>query len=436
MSTETVRDGAPSDDGAPPPSLNRHRDFNKLWLGQGISAFGTEITTLALPLTAILILDASATQIGVMSALRELAFLGPLLFFGVLVDRMRRRPLMIGTDLARAFVIGLVPVLAFLDSLTMMVMYLVAFTVGCLSVIFDLAYRSYLPSIVSREQLMAGNSRLQATDSLSQIAGPGLAGLLVQALRAPFALVIDAISFVASAIAIALVKTPEPPVERSAEDIGRGWRGVFSDIGNGMRITVRHPVVRALAGNSATFNFFSMLMLTLFVLYATREFGITPAALGFIFAAFGVGGLIGAVTMGRLLKVLGYGRLLIVAYLLAVVPIVAIPFVDGSPTTAAILFGVIHFVVGYGIVSSNIAEMTMRQMVIPQHILGRVNASFRFLIGGLVPISALVAGLLGDSIGLRATLFITAVGIPLSLLWLIFSPIPKLRTVQDVEATA
>ena len=132
MSTETVRDGAPSDDGAPPPSLNRHRDFNKLWLGQGISAFGTEITTLALPLTAILILDASATQIGVMSALRELAFLGPLLFFGVLVDRMRRRPLMIGTDLARAFVIGLVPVLAFLDSLTMMVMYLVAFTVGCL----------------------------------------------------------------------------------------------------------------------------------------------------------------------------------------------------------------------------------------------------------------------------------------------------------------
>ncbi|MBX7266337.1 MFS transporter [Micromonospora sp. Llam7] len=436
MSTETLRDETPSDDGTPSSSLNRHRDFNKLWLGQGISAFGTEITTLALPLTAILILDASATQIGIMSALRELAFLGPLLLFGVLVDRMRRRPLMIGTDLARAFVIGLVPVLAFLDSLTMTVMYLVAFAIGCLSVVFDLAYRSYLPSIVSRAQLMAGNSRLQATDSLSQIAGPGLAGLLVQALRAPFALVVDAISFVASAIALMLVKTPEPPVKQPTEDIGRGWRGVFSDIGHGLRTTVRHPVVRALAGNSATFNFFSVLMLTLFVLYATREFNISPAVLGLIFAAFGVGGLLGAITMGRLLKVLGYGWLLIVAYLLAVVPIMAIPLVNGTTTTAAILFGVIHFVVGYGIVSSNIAEMTMRQMVIPQHILGRVNASFRFLIGGLVPISALVAGLLGDAIGLRPTLFITAVGIPLSLLWLIFSPIPKLRTVEDVEATA
>ncbi|MCM4083102.1 MFS transporter [Paractinoplanes hotanensis] len=439
MSTDTsVHDGAtePEPDEPPSPSLARHGDFNKLWLGQAISAFGSEITTLALPLTAIIYLQASATQLGIMSMLRELAFLGPMLFFGVLVDRMRRRPLMVTADLGRFLLIGMIPVLAFLDSLTMIALYVAAFGIGCLSVIFDLAYRSYLPGIVSREQLMAGNSRLQATDSLSQITGPGLAGVLVQLMRAPFALAVDAVSFLVSAVSIMAVRKKEPPIERAPEDLGRGWRGVFADIGAGLKITLRHPVIRALAGNSATFNFFSVLMLTLFVLYATREFNLSPAALGAIFAAFGVGGLLGAMSLGTLLGKLGYGRLLIFVYILAVVPIMAIPVVDGPPLVAGILFGVIHFIVGFGIVGSNIAEMTLRQLIVPQNILGRVNASFRFLIGGLVPIAALIAGLLGDGIGLRATLVVTAVGIPLSLVWLIASPIPRLRTVEDAERVA
>jgi MFS family permease len=426
--------------GGPPPAptttLWRHWDFNKLWFGQAMSAFGSQITTLALPLTAIIFLSATATQIGIMSALRELAFLGPMLFFGVLVDRMRRRPLMIGTDLARAAVLGLVPILAFLDSLTMMVLYVVAFLIGCLSVIFDLAYRSYLPSIVERDMLASGNSRLQGTDSLSEIAGPGLAGVLIQLMRAPYALVLNAVTFLISALTIFLVRKPEPPVERDPAELGRGFRGVISDIGNGLRVTVRHPVLRALAGNSATFNFFSMLMLTLFVLYATREFGISPSALGVIFACFGIGGLLGAMTLSMALKRFGYGRLLLMAYVLAVAPIMTMPLVDGSALMASVLFGAIHFVVGYGIIATNILEMTMRQVLVPQNILGRVNASFRFLIGGLVPVSAFLAGILGDAIGLRETLVVTAVGIPLSLVWLVYSPIPSLRSIDDIKELA
>jgi MFS family permease len=195
--------------------LSRHGDFNRLWLGEAVSAFGSQVTVLALPLTAVLYLHATAFQMGLLNGAGELAFLGPMLVFGVLVDRMRRKPLMIGTNLGRAGLIALVPILAWAGTLAMPVLYAVALVVGCLTSVFSLAYQAYLPTIVDSEVLLAGNSRLQATESVSQVAGPGVAGVLIQLLRAPFALLVDTVPFLFSATMLASIRQHEPAPGRA-----------------------------------------------------------------------------------------------------------------------------------------------------------------------------------------------------------------------------
>jgi predicted MFS family arabinose efflux permease len=413
--------------------LRRPGDFNRLWLGQAVSAFGSQVTTLALPLTAVLYLHATAFQLGVLSAAREVAFLGPMLLFGVLVDRMRRRPLMIGTDLGRAGLIALVPVLAWASLLAMPALYLVALGVGCLTSVFSLAYHAYLPSIVAPEVLLAGNSRLQATESVSDIAGPGLAGLLVQLLRAPFALLVDAVSFLFSATMIASIRTREPaPAQRPAA-AGEHWlRGVAGDIGSGLAFTWGHPILRSLAAADAVFNFFAQLMLTLFVLYAVRSSGLSATEVGVVFAGFGVGGVVAATMLSRAVARLGYGRLLLAGYGVGAASIAGIPFVTGPAPVRTAVFALLFFTAGCGVVALNIVEMTMRQAATPPSAQGRVTAAFGFLIGALIPVSALLAGVAGDRLGLRTTLLIAAAGVPVSAAWLAFSPVRRLRMLDEL----
>lgn len=409
----------------PPPSLWRHGNFNKLWLGHTVSAMGNEITALALPLTAVLFLNASATQVGLLNGLRELSFLGLMLFAGVIVDRFRRRGLLITSDLGRAVLIGLVPVLALVGALTMPVLYVVALGVGALTVLFTLAHTAFLPTVVHKDLLAGANSRLQGSDSAAFIAGPLAGGALVQLVRAPFALVADAVSYLVSALTVVAVRVDEPPPRRDPQVTGA--RGVFRDIGTGLRVTIAHPVLRTLAGTAATFNFFSGLLLTIFIVYASRSLAMSPAAIGLIFAAFGVGGLLGAMSLGRSLALLGFGRLVVASYGVSVVAIMVVPFVAGPAAVQVALFAVLFAVTGWGIIVSNIIDVTFRQIAVPSERLGRVNASFRFLIGGLLPLSAVTAGVLGDLIGLRETLLVTSAGIWLSLLWLVFSPVPRMR---------
>lgn len=410
----------------------RRRDFNRLWLGQSISAFGTQVTVLALPLTAVLYLHATATQIGLLGAARELPVLAFMLFFGVVVDRMRRRPLMIGADLGRAVAIGAVPLLAWLGVLHMPMLYLVAFAVGCLAVIFSLAYQAYLPTLLGPDRLLSGNSRLQSTRSLSDVAGPGLAGFLVQLVRAPFALLADALSFLVSAWSVSVIRTPEPAVERepSAGDGGL-VRRVFADIRDGLRFTVTHALLRSIAGAAAIFNVFATIMLTIFVVYAARVSHMSAGEIGVVFAGFGVGGLLAATLLDRALSRVGPGRLLLGGYVIGAAAIVSLPFVGGSATTRTIIFAAVFFIAGCAIVAANIVEMTIRQAATPNAVQGRVAAAFGFLIGALTPIAAIVAGVLGDHIGLRATLFVASAGVPLSLPWIVFS---KLRRIESVDS--
>ena len=416
-------------------SLARHGDFNKLWFGQGISAIGSEVTKLALPLTAVLYLKASATQVGLMTSASLLAYLGPTLFFGVLADRMRKRPLMIGADTGRAAVLATVPVLAWTGNLDMPVMYAVAFTHGCLTVIFEVAYRAYLPSLISAEDLLTGNSRLQSTESISQVAGPAVGGALVQLLRAPFALLADAGSFVVSVASVLSIRTPEPAPERVPDAGGaKGMRGVLAEIRSGLRFIYRHPVLRPLAGGGGTFNFFSQIQLTLFVVYAARDMHLSGGAIGLVLAGFGVGGVLAAATLSRALGWLGYGRLLLAGYLIAVTAIACLPLVPGPAALSTALFAGIYLIAGIGIVALNIVSMTLRQVATPSFLQGRVNASFRFLLSALMPVSAAIAGVLGDSLGLRGALVICAAGMPLYVVWIVFSPVRKVRTLRQLTS--
>jgi MFS family permease len=418
---------------AGPQSLRRHGDFNKLWLGQGVSAFGSQVTVVALPLTAVVYLKASATQVGRMTSAAPLAFLGPTLFFGVLVDRVRKRPLMVGADIGRTAVIALVPVLAWTGSLSMPVLYFVAFVNGCLSVIFELAYRSYLPALIGPERLLAGNSRLQATESIAEVGGPGLGGALVQLLRAPVALFADAVSFLVSVATVLSIRAREPaPAPLRDENGPAGLRGVAGEISSGLRFICRHPVLRPLAGGGGTLNIFSQFQLTLIVVYAVRDMHMSSGEVGLLFAGFGVGGVLAATTLGRTLAWLGYGRLLVAAYAIGALAIISVPFVPGPAQVAAPLFVAVYFVAGCGIVALNIVSMTLRQVATPAAMQGRVNASFKFLLCALQPVSAVAAGVLGDRLGLRDTLFIAAAGMPLSVLWIVFSPVRRVRTLGEL----
>jgi MFS family permease len=408
------------------------RDFRTLWVGQGISAFGSQVTTLALPLTAIA-LGATAVQIGILTSVREIAVVALMLFFGVLVDRVRRRPLMIAADLGRAAGITLVPVLAWLGYLTIPMLYGAAFVLGSLAVIFSLAYRAYLPTLLPADQLLSGNSKLQATESLSDVAGPGLAGILVQVLGAPTALLADAVSFIVSAIAVGAIRTPERSVVRPSTPTGGRVRAVFGEIGDGIRFTRKHPILRPLAGADAIFNFFAQIMLTIFVVYAVRSRHMSAAEIGVVFAGFGIGGLCAATLLGQALARLGPGRLLLAGYATGATAIASLPVVTGSPVACTAAFFVIYFVAGCGIVALNIVEMTIRQATTPDGSQGRVAAGFGFLIGALAPIGALGAGFLGDWIGLRATLVVAAVGVPLSLLLIVLSPLGRITSLESLK---
>jgi hypothetical protein len=255
-----------------------HRDFRKLWAGETVSLFGSEVSELALPLVAVLVLDADAGQMGLLAAARFAPFLMVTLPAGAWVDRRRRRPVLISSNLGRALLVGLVPLLAGLGLLRMGHLYAVAFAVGALTVLFDVAYQSYLPSLVKREQLVEGNSKLQASASAARVGGPGLGGLLVQLVGAPRALLLDAGSYVVSAASLLAIRNREPAP--AAEGDGQPRTRLRQEIGEGLAVTYRNPVLRSLAGLAATYNLFSQVIDALLVLYATRELGLSAGSSG------------------------------------------------------------------------------------------------------------------------------------------------------------
>jgi MFS family permease len=395
-------------------------DFRKLWVGQAISQLGSNITGVALPLTAVLVLKASPLQMGLLSGAGAAAVLIFGLFAGAWVDRLHRRPILIGADLGRAVVLGIIPVAAMLRRLTMGDLYLVAVASSTLTVLFDVSYQAYLPSLIERENLLAGNSRLALTESIAGIAGPGIAGTLVQLITAPLALLFDAASFVCSALSVWLIGKREPAPARTVEaHIGR-------EISEGLGASWRDPLLRALAGRKATSAFFLGFGSSLYFLFATRELGLTAGLLGIIIAIGGTSGLFGAVLAEWLVGRFGFGRTFLGSAVAIGMAMFLVPLAHGSAAVCS-TFLIAAQLGDLAWPVNTISEQSLRQAITPDRLLGRVNSSMHLLFHGVLPLGALAGGAIAQAMGIRQALLIGAIGVLLSTMWLVFSPVRRLR---------
>lgn len=407
-----------------PAGLWRSGDFVKLWSGQTVSVLGSAVTGLALPVTAIQVLHASPFQVGLVTAAWSTPFLLSL-FAGVWVDRSRRLPILIGTNLGRAVVIGIVPLLAVLGVLALPHLYVVAFLMGLLTVPFDLAYLSYLPSLVDRRQLVDANSKLVTSATLADIGGRPLGGLLIELLSAPLALVVDAVTYLCSAASLTAIGERELAPSRPAEL--RALRDSSSDIREGLRLVFGNLYLRALAGQAATFNLFQTVIVTVFQYYALATLGLGPFWLAVVLTTMAVGALAGSLFAARLRLRFGFGRALLMATALGCCAPALLLLVTGSGGGPVVIMALSFFVHGVGLAVTNILAVTFRQSVTPDHLQGRMHASYRLLIYGSIPIGGLLGGALGDAVGLRTALAIGVVGLSCALLWVRCSPIHTLQ---------
>lgn len=407
--------------------LWRHPDFLKLWGGETVAFFGLHLTALALPLTAAVSLAATPLQMGILGAMQTAPSLVIGLFAGAWADRLRRRPILLAANLARAAALGTIPAAALLGWLQMAQLYLVAFATGSAGIFFMVAYQPYLGALVPPELRAEGNSRLRFSEALAQIAAPGLGGALVQLVSAPLTLALSALAPCASFLAISRIRAGEPPPAAPA-----ARRGIWAEIGEGVRLVVAQPILRAVIGWDALGTVCNSMVLAVFVLYATRDLGITPGVLGGIMAVGGPLALVGALLTSRLVRDFGVGPTLIGAGALIVVGTILVPLAGGAPVGRAPALAVALLVgwralVGIGEAIYTVNFYTLMQTVPPQRLQGRVNATARVFIWGAMAAGALAGGALGGWLGLRATLVVAAAGMLVAPLGLFLSPVRDLR---------
>jgi MFS family permease len=408
--------------------LWRHGDFVKLWTGQTISVFGSLITGTALPFTAILVLDASPREAAFLAAANHLPGLLFGLAAGVWVDRLHRRPVMIAADLGRAALLVTIPVAWAFDALTLAQLYAVALGTASLTIFFDVAYLSYVPTLVSRDELVEGNSKLAATASVSEFAGFSISGWLVQAFSGPIAVLVDAVSFVVSALFVRSIHTPEPPPPPPETRTG-----IWAEAEDGLRAVARDPRLRALAiaepfNAAGTGMFFATYMI-----FVTRGLDFEPGVLGVIFGLGGISSLAGAAMAGRAARRFGTGPTIIAGIAMMGVSMYFIPLAQGPTAVAAGLL-IAQQLFGDGMyMIFDINATSLRQTIAPEEALGRVNAFMRILGLGSVLAGILIGGEIGERVGLRPALTIGASGMIICATLLFFSPIRSLRAALAVE---
>lgn len=406
-------------------SLWKHPDFLKVWMGETVSLFGTQITTLALPLTAVLLLKASPQEMGLLTAAGFAPFLLVTLFAGVWLDRTRKRGVMIGANLGRGLLLALIPLLIALDVLHMAHLLAIVFAIGTLNILFELAYQSYLPALLPRAQLQDGNSKLFASASVAEIGGPGMAGWLIELLSAPLALFGNALAALFAGFTLLLVRAreplPEPPAP--AESVGRQIRA-------GLRLTLRNPYLRAFVGEAASYNFFNQAFITLYVLYATEQLHLSPGTIGLIFAAGSVGALLGSILTVPVARRIGIGRAIQFGALPACIAPLAIPLANGP--LLLVVLAAAQFVTAFGIAFVSVHTFSIRQAIVPERLRGRMTASYRFISWGVLPFGSFLAGSIAQHIGVQPTLLLGAFGLMLTAAWFFQPAISTLRAMPPV----
>lgn len=396
-------------------SLWSHRDFRLLWAGDTISQFGSAIGHTVLPLLAVGALAATPFEMGVLSAASTAAFLLIGLPAGVWVDRLSRRPVMLVADFARAALLLSVPVAWWLGLLTLTHLVVVALLVGAATVLFDIAYQSYLPALVGREQLVDGNSKLEASRAVAQVSGPAAAGGVAQAVGAAVGVLATAVGYLVSALFLLRIRTVEPAPRKPEKP------GLRHEIAEGLRFVFGHRSLRAIVGCTGTANFFGGMAAAVLVLFLVREIGLSEGVVGLVLSAAGVGGVLGALTVNRWNARFGQTTVIWLSGLVTWPLGVLVPF--GAADWRIVFVVVGEAAVAYGATVYNIAQVSYRQSICPDHLLGRMNASIRFVVWGSMPLGGLVGGLLGGGIGVTATLFVGMACQAAAVLWVVLSPL-------------
>jgi MFS family permease len=409
--------------------LWRHRDFAKLWAGQTVSLFGSMLTLVALPLTALLTLNSTPLEQGFLQAVQAAPVLVTGLFAGVWVDRLRRRPVMIVADLARAALLLSIPAAAFAGKLTIGQLYVIAATVAIFTALFDAAYPAYLPTLVGRESVVEGNAKLSATASVAEMGGFATAGVLVQFLSGPLAILVDAATFVVSALTLKWIRTPEPePQPRELRE------SAIHEAADGINVVWHDPTLRALIACSTSFRLAGGVFASMYMLFAVRDLGLSPAAAGMIAGCGGLGSLIGSMLAEPALRRLGVKATLVIGFALGGAFQCLVPLAHGTALQAS-LFLLAAQVIGDGLMTmAFVNDTSLRQSLVPDRMLGRVSATANVLGVVAMPVGALGGGIIGQVASPRAALAVAAVGFVLASLWVIAAPIrtPDREIVTDV----
>lgn len=409
--------------------LWRDRRFATYWSGQTVSQLGDRISELALPLIAVTTLHASAAEVGVLTA----AIWAPNLLslvVGAWVDHQRRKKrLLVVANLIQAAAVAVLPIAHLAGFMSMWLLYAVALVLGAGGVLYQTSYPPFFARLVRRDQYLQANSLLSATRSGSFIAGPALGGLLIQALTAPVAMVVDAVSFLGSALAIGSVKVDEPPVEGAGEGPGLWRRSV-----EGLRFLRRHPYLRATLGCSTVVNLFSFVASAVVILFASRTLGLDPGQIGLAFGIGAVGGLVGAVFASRVARRVGPGVAGVVGAVLFSAPLAFIPLASGPSWVKIAVLAAVEFVGSVGVMLYDININSIQTAVTPDRMRSRSAGAYATVNYGVRPLGALLGGFMAEWVGVPTTLVVAGVGGCLGILWLWRSPVVRIRRVEDLDA--
>jgi MFS family permease len=408
--------------------LLRHGDYRRLWGAQTVSQFGSQVSALALPLIAVIGIKASAFSVSLLWMFELLPFLLLALPAGVWVDRLPRRPIMVAADLGRALALGSVPLVAAFSHVTIWQLYAVGFVTGVGTVFFDVAYQSYLPSLVEPHELVEGNAKLEVSRSAAQVGGPGVGGLLVEWITAPYAIAVDAVSFVWSALLLARIEKPEPPQERHEV------RSMRREVAEGLRYLLGDPRWRAMTTNIFVFNLGTGITGPLFLVWGVRHLDLSPGELGLVFTLGNCGWLVGALVAQRATRRFGAGRMLIAGSALSGAPLFLWPLAPHDYAVA--VTSTAWALTALGIVLFNVPGISLYQTLVPARILGRMNASRRWIVWGVTPLGNVLGGGLASVVGLRPTMFLGCAFSTVAFLFLLVKPVRTLATVNvDARAT-
>jgi MFS family permease len=444
-----------------PHSAFRRPDFVKLWTAATISLLGTQITFIAIPVIAVLILGATPFEVALVGTLEFLPFLLFTLPAGVWVDRLPRRRILIFGDLGRAAMLTTIPIAFFLDVLTIWQLFVVAFVNGIFTVFFDIADQSYLPTVLERDELVDGNAKLSASISVAQVVGQPLGGGLVALLTAPFAIVLDAISYVASALLIFAIRRreradrPEPAdatdevvatepsgptvaAEAGAESVADreapaqpARSSVRQEVSEGLRFVLSNRFLRSIAATTGSANLFGNIAFAILPVFFYRDLGLTPDVVGLIGGGFGAGALLGAVTAGRIPERIGIGKTIVGAAFMGAPLNLLVPL--ASRETALLLIGGGGFISGWANVVYNVSQVSLRQAITPEPMLGRMNATMRFIVWGTIPVGQVVGGAIATLFGTITAIWIGVIGGLFAFLPVLLSPVWSLQKIPDAE---